>query len=263
MGTNSEDQGLRTAVITGATSGLGLVVARELAGAGVRVVIGARNTRKADAVIAELPGAGHTAYTLDLADLDSVREFAAAVRGSNARIDLLVNNAGIMAVPRTLSAQGYELQFAVNHLGHFALTAGLLDLIAGRIVTVTSVLHRKGRLDLEDPAAERGYSANAAYNRSKLANAIFALELHRRLAAAGSQVRSIAAHPGYAVTNLQASVPPGLYRFLLTKLGNPLIAVPASKGAVPLLFAATSPDARSGELIGPGGPGRCVALRHR
>ncbi|WP_246607767.1 SDR family NAD(P)-dependent oxidoreductase [Paractinoplanes toevensis] len=240
------DQTGRVAVITGATSGLGLVMARELAGAGAQLIIGARDPAR----IAPLPGTGHTAYTLDLADLESVREFTTAVRGGHGRLDLLINDAGIMAVPRTLSAQGYELQFAVNHLGHFALTTGLLDRIDGRVVTVTSVLHRKGRLDLDDLTAANGYSPTDAYNRSKLANMVFALELSRRWAGV-----SVAAHPGYAATGLQGSVPPGLYRFLLTRIGNPLIAVSAEKGARPLLHAATAPGVTSGELIGPGGPG--------
>jgi NAD(P)-dependent dehydrogenase (short-subunit alcohol dehydrogenase family) len=251
MGTVEIDQTGRIAVITGATNGLGLIVARELAQAGAAVVIGARDPRKAAAVIDRLPGAGHHAYPLDLADLDSVRAFAAAVRSGHGRLDLLINNAGIMAVPRTLSAQGYESQFAVNHLAHFALTAALLDLITGRVVTVTSVLHRKGRLDLGTLRGEQPYSPTAAYNRSKLANLVFALELQRRLTAAGSRVRSIAAHPGYARTGLQSAVPGRLHRFLLTKIGNPLIAVSAEKGALPLLYAATAPQAQGGTLVGP------------
>ncbi|MET3423265.1 NAD(P)-dependent dehydrogenase (short-subunit alcohol dehydrogenase family) [Actinoplanes tereljensis] len=247
---NIPDQTGRVAVITGATSGLGLVVARELARAGARLIIGARDPGKASATIDLLPGTGHSTYPLDLADLDSVREFATAVRSGHGRLDLLINDAGIMAVPRTLSAQGYELQFAVNHLGHFALTTGLLDRIDGRVVTVTSVLHRKGRLDLDDLSAASGYSPTDAYNRSKLANMVFALELHRRWEGV-----SVAAHPGYARTGLQGSVPPGLYRFLLTRIGNPLVAVSAARGALPLLYAATAPQVASGELIGPGGPG--------
>ena len=197
------DQSGRVAVITGATSGLGLVVAREMAGAGARVVIGARDAGKAAAVIASLPGEGHIAYALDLADLNSVRDFTAAVRAGHDRLDLLINNAGIMAVPRATSAQGVELQFAVNHLAHFALTAALLDLITDRVVTVTSVLHRRGRLDLDTLDASGPYSANAAYNRSKLANMVFALELLRRLSAS---VRSVAAHPGYACMYLYVLV---------------------------------------------------------
>ena len=163
-----------------------------------------------------------------------------------------------MGIPRTLSAGGHELQLAVNHLGHFALTARLIDALThpgARVVTVTSVLHRKGTFDFDDLELARRYSTTAAYNRSKLANAVFGLELHRRLTAAGSPIRSVLAHPGYARTNLQHNGPSGFQRFVLTKLGNPLLAVSADRGALPLLHAATAEPVRGGELIGPGGLG--------
>jgi NAD(P)-dependent dehydrogenase (short-subunit alcohol dehydrogenase family) len=162
-----------------------------------------------------------------------------------------------MGIPRTLTAEGHEMQLAVNHLGHFAQTALLYAPLAAaenaRVVTVTSVLHAKGHLDFDDLQAERRYRATDAYNRSKLANAVFGLELHRRLTAAGSPVRSVLAHPGYARTNLQYNGPTGLRRFLLTKIGNPLVAMSAEQGALSLLYAATEPAAHGGELIAPGG----------
>jgi NAD(P)-dependent dehydrogenase (short-subunit alcohol dehydrogenase family) len=194
---------------------------------------------------------------LDLSDLESVREFAAQ---APARVDLLINNAGIMGVPRRLSAQGHELQFAVNHLGHFALTGRLLDRLGAspdaRVVTVTSTLARAGRIDFDDLTMARRYRTTAAYNRSKLANSLFGLELHRRLVAQGSPVRSVLAHPGYAATNMQSNGPTGMYRFLLSKVGNPLFAASAVQGAQPLLYAATDRSVRGGELIGPGGIGQ-------
>ncbi|MEV4347547.1 SDR family NAD(P)-dependent oxidoreductase [Actinoplanes sp. NPDC049596] len=227
-----------TVVITGASSGLGLATARALTDRGEHVIAAVRDERKARAV---LPAAVDIRHA-DLADLGSVRAFAATV----GRVDVLINNAGVMAPPRA------DLQFAVNHLAHFALTGLLLDRITGRVVTVTSVLAKKGRLNFADLGAG---SPSALYNQSKLANAVFGLELHRRLAAAGSPVQSLLAHPGYAVTGLQAGMRPSLNRLFLTKIGNPLLAVSAEKGARPILHAATDPAARSGQLIGPGGPG--------
>ncbi len=242
----------RTYVVTGASSGLGFETARAVAERGGHVILAVRDERKGRAAQARLSGSSEVRL-VDLADLDSVRAFAAGLE----RVDVLINNAGVMAPPRTLSAQGYELQFAVNHLAHFALTGLLLDrLTAGadpRVVTVSSVLHKKGRLDFDDLNGERRYRATGAYNQSKLANAAFGLELHRRLTDAGSPVRSLLAHPGYAATGLQAAVQPGLYRTLLTKVGNPLLAVSAEQGARPTVHAATSPEVRSGEFLGPGG----------
>ncbi|WP_433291055.1 oxidoreductase [Actinoplanes sp. CA-030573] len=248
---NTPPQDGRIAVVTGATSGLGLEVTRALAGAGARVILAVRDTDRGGAVRDSLPGRGHQARRLDLSDLDSVRAFAAAV---DEPIDVLVNNAGVMAIPYARSAQGHEMQFAVNHLGHFALTLLLMPRLeaapAARVVPVTSVLAKKGRLE-EGPR----YDPKAAYNRSKLANAVFGIELHRRLTAAGSPVTSVPAHPGYSRTNLQSNGPTGLHRFLLEKIGNPLLAQDAAKGALPLLYAATDPAVRGGQLIGPDGPG--------
>ncbi|MFB7910961.1 oxidoreductase [Kitasatospora sp. NPDC056076] len=255
------DQTGRLFVVTGASSGLGLATARALAHRGGRVVLAVRDEAKGRRVAAEItaerPGASLEVRRLDLADLDSVRAFAERLRSDGLRPDVLVNNAGVLAPPRTLSAQGHELQFAANHLGHFALTGLLLDLLAGgtdpRVVTVSSANHRQGRFHFDDLTGERGYSPMGRYNQSKLANAVFGRELHRRLTAADSPVRSLLAHPGYAATGIQAgSVGP--VKLLFGRLLRPLAQTP-DRGALPQLFAATAPDALGGQFIGPGGMG--------
>ncbi|MFF9622904.1 oxidoreductase [Streptomyces griseosporeus] len=256
------DQTGRTFVVTGANSGLGLATTRALARRGAHVVLAVRDESKGRRAVAgiaaEVPDARLEVHSLDLADLDSVRAFADRLHADGPRPDVLVNNAGVMAPPRTLSTQGHELQFAANHLGHFALTGLLLDLLAEgedpRVVTVTSLNHRQGRLDFDDLHGERGYAPMRFYNQSKLANAVFGHELHRRLGAAGSPVRSLLAHPGYTATNLQTSAPTGLVRFLFGRLLAPLAQSPG-RGALPQLYAATRPDAESGQFLGPGGPG--------
>ncbi|TDC78313.1 oxidoreductase [Streptomyces hainanensis] len=256
------DQAGRVFVVTGANSGLGLATTRALAHAGGHVVLAVRDEEKgrraAAEITAERPDAVLEVRRLDLADLDSVRAFADRLRGDHPRLDGLVNNAGLMAPPRSLSPQGHELQFACNHLGHFALTGLLLDrLTAGtdpRVVTVTSVNHRRAHLRFDDLTGERHYAPMAFYNQSKLANAVFGRELHRRLTAAGSPVRSVLAHPGYTATHLQTNVTFGLWRVLLGRLGNPLFAQPAARGALPQLYAATEPGVAGGEFIGPDGP---------
>ncbi|MFJ9696516.1 oxidoreductase [Kitasatospora sp. NPDC101183] len=251
------DQRGRVCVVTGANSGLGLETTRALVRAGGHVVLAVRDEAKG-CEAAERVGGSTEVRRLDLADLDSVRAFAGRLREEHTRVDVLVNNAGVFAPPRTLSAQGYELQLAANHLGHFALTGLLLDLLAEgrdpRVVTVSSLNHRQGRLDFEDLHGERRYSPMGHYNRSKLANAVFGWQLHRRLAAAGSPVRSLLAHPGYAATNIQTSAPTGLLKFLFGRLLIPL-AQGAERGALPQLYAATAEEARSGQFIGPGGIG--------
>ncbi|WP_246614160.1 oxidoreductase [Paractinoplanes bogorensis] len=237
-----------TYVVTGANSGLGFATTKALTDRGGHVVMGVRDEKKGRAAQARLEKGSSEVRVVDLADLESVRAFAAGIE----RVDVLVNNAGVMAPPPTLSAQGFEVQFAVNHLAHFALTGLLLDRITDRVVTVSSVLHRKGRLRFDDLNAARG---NQAYNQSKLANAVFGIELDRRLRASGQKIRSVLAHPGYAVTNLQAGVQEGLYRTLLLRLGNPILAVPAEQGARPTVFAATEPGVQGGQFIGPSGLG--------
>ncbi|MGW0659025.1 oxidoreductase [Streptodolium elevatio] len=256
------DQTGRVFVVTGANSGLGLASARALARKGGHVVLAVRDEAKGRAaaadITAEHPHASVEVRPLDLADLDSVRAFADRLRAERRAVDVLLNNAGVMAPPRTLSAQGHELQFAANHLGHFALTGLLLGLMAGaadpRVVTVSSVNHRKARMYFDDIAGERSYSPMGFYNQSKLANAVFGRELHLRLAAAGSPVRSVLAHPGYTATNLQMNGTVGLWRVLLGRIGNPLLAQSPARGALPQLYAATEPNVASGDFIGPDGP---------
>lgn len=207
------DQGGRLAVVTGANSGLGQVAARELARAGARVVLACRSeARGRDALNllrGEVPGAEAEVRRLDLGDLASVREFATALSGE--RVDLLLNNAGVMALPYGTTADGFETQFGVNHLGHFALTGLLLPALlavpGARIVTVSSMTHVMANIDARDLNSERGYRRWVAYARSKSANLLFTHELARRLAAHGSEVVAAAAHPGYAATNLQTAGP--------------------------------------------------------
>ncbi|MEU8530893.1 oxidoreductase [Streptomyces sp. NPDC048629] len=255
------DQTDRVFVVTGANSGLGLATTRALARHGGHVILAVRDESKgrraASGITAEQPGASLEVRRLDLADLDSVRTFATELRADHQHLDVLVNNAGVMAPPRTLSPQGHELQFAANHLGHFALTGLLLDLLTTghdpRVVTVSSLNHRQGELRLDDLAGERGYAPMAFYNRSKLANAVFGHELHRRLAEARSPVRSLLAHPGYASTALQGKAV-GMVKLLFGRLLAPLAQSP-ERGALPQLFAATAPEAESGRFIGPDGRG--------
>jgi NAD(P)-dependent dehydrogenase (short-subunit alcohol dehydrogenase family) len=242
------DQAGRTAVVTGANSGLGAATALALASAGARVVLACRNTEKGEAVAADMPGSPEV-RRLDLADLSSVREFAAGLTGP---IDVLVNNAGVMALPQRRTADGFEMQVGTNHLGHFALTGLLLDRITDRVVTVSSALHKSGRINVADLNYEqRRYGRWAAYGQSKLANLMFALELQRRLSAAGSTVRSMAAHPGYASTELQGHTES--FQDKVMVLGNRLLAQPAAGGALPSLYAATLLDLPGGSYVGPGG----------
>jgi len=238
----------RTAVVTGANSGLGLATARALAGAGAHVVLAVRDTARGEAAARSITGDVEV-RRLDLADLSSVREFAGSWTGD---LDLLVNNAGIMMVPQGRTADGFELQFGTNHLGHFALTALLLPHVTDRVVTVSSGLHRSGTIVLDDLNWERRpYSDTGAYGASKLANLLFALELQRRLTASGSTVRSMAAHPGYAATNLQSHTENRL-KDLAMKLGNRFIAQSDADGALPTLFVATA-DLPGGSYAGPSG----------
>ncbi|MFI8287729.1 SDR family NAD(P)-dependent oxidoreductase [Streptomyces sp. ms191] len=254
------DQTGRVFVVTGANSGLGLATTRALAHRGGHVILAVRDEEKgrraAAGITGELPDARLEVRRLDLADLDSVRAFAERTRADHPRIDVLVNNAGVMAPPRTLSAQGHELQFAANHLGHFALTGLLLGALTDgqdpRVVTVSSANHRQGRLFLDDLTGERAYRPMAFYNQSKLANALFGHELHRRLTSAGSPVRSLLAHPGYAATNLQRDGPVGIVRLLFGRVLSPLAQTP-DRGALPQLYAATDPGAEGGTFIGPDG----------
>ncbi|NCT89593.1 SDR family NAD(P)-dependent oxidoreductase [Cellulomonas sp. APG4] len=249
------DQTGRRAVVTGATSGLGYETARVLAAHGADVVVTSRGAARAEAAAAELTritGAKVDGLSLDLGDLDSVGHAADAVLAGGP-LDLLINNAGIMATPRRLSPQGFESQLAVNHLGHVALTARLLAHLrpGGRVVTVSSGLHRVARTDFDDPASERRYSPFRAYGRSKLANLLFAFELDRRLRAAGATVASLAAHPGHAESGLRDHMGP-VSRAVGHVMGA-LIGHSTADGALPQLRAATDPAATGGEFYGPGG----------
>jgi NAD(P)-dependent dehydrogenase (short-subunit alcohol dehydrogenase family) len=253
----------RVFIVTGANSGLGLATSHALAQHGGHVILAVRDRAKGEraaaGIAAVAPGARVEVRTLDLADLDAVRRFADALHADHDRLDVLVNNAGIMAPPRTLSPQGNEIQMAVNHLGHFALTGLLLDLLAAgsdaRIVTVSSVNHRHARIRWDDLTGERGYGSMRYYNASKLANAIFGWELHRRLSASGSPVRSVLAHPGYSATKLQTQPTTRLWMVLLASVGNVVLGQRAERGAWPQLYAATEPGVAAGAFIGPGGPG--------
>ncbi|MFF5185029.1 oxidoreductase [Streptomyces sp. NPDC000345] len=254
------DQGGRSAVVTGANSGLGYVVARELARKGARVVLACRSEARGAAaverLVGEVPGADVDLARLDLGDLSSVREFATSYHGP---LDLLVNNAGVMALPYGTTADGFETQFGVNHLGHFALTGLLLPALlaapsGARVVTVSSMMHLVGNIDARDLNSERRYRRWLAYGRSKTANLLFTHELARRLEAAGADVVAAAAHPGYAATNLQTAGPRAEGRRAaerLMELGNRVVAQPAAAGALPVLYAATAPGVRPDSFTGP------------
>jgi NAD(P)-dependent dehydrogenase (short-subunit alcohol dehydrogenase family) len=238
----------RTAVITGANSGIGRAAARALAAAGARVTLAVRDPEKGRAAAAAMPG-DTDVRELDLANLASVRSFAAGWEGD---IDLLINNAGVMVPPLTRTADGFELQFGTNHLGHFALTNLLLDHVTGRVVTVSSTGHRMGRIDFDDLNWERKpYKAWAAYGQSKLANLLFTSELQRRLSEAGSPVIATAAHPGYASTNLQFHSQRRSMD-LIGAIGNRLLAQDENGGALPTLYAAVA-DVPGNSFAGPGG----------
>ncbi len=253
---NIPDQSGRTFVVTGANSGLGYVTALELARHHGHVIMVVRNEAKGREAIstigAKVPGASLELRVADFIDLDSVKALGSALASEGRKIDVLVNNAGIMMPPRSLSPQGHESQFATNHLSHFALTGLLLDRITDRVVTVSSDLHRPGFMHWDDLTGAQKYSPTGFYSQSKFANVLFGLELDRRLRAAGSKVRSIITHPGYAATNLQSTGPTGIMKFLMI-IGNKVMAQPMEKGAWSQLYAATDPGALSGQYIGPKG----------
>ena len=255
------DQAGRTVIVTGANSGLGYLTSLELARQGAHVIMAARDLEKgrmAQArILATRPRGSTELRQLDLADLDEVKAFAHRLLDEHKPIDVLVNNAGIMMPPRTLTPQGHELQFGVNHLAHFALTGLLLPLLLkgrdSRVVTLSSDLHKRGRIHFDDLAGDRKYGRIAFYAQSKFANVLFALELDRRLRAAGLSIKSLLAHPGYAATNLQMSGPSGVLK-LFMRFGNRFFAQPAEMGVLPQLYAIAAPEACSGQFIGPDGP---------
>ena len=249
------DQTGRTAIVTGANTGIGLETARMLALKGANVVLACRNLEKGKVAVEHVqsarPRGSATLAALDLSDLDSVAAFAAAFAASHERLDLLVANAGVMVPPLGRTKQGFELQLGTNHLGHFALVGRLLPLVlrtgGARVVVVSSAAQNFGRIDRDDLNWERRpYRAWAAYSQSKLANELFALELHRRLWAAGSRVRVTSAHPGFTATDLQRTSP-------ASRLFNPIFGMKPEDGALPTLRAATDPAAASGTYWGPRG----------
>ncbi|MBV7696879.1 oxidoreductase [Streptomyces sp. TRM70350] len=242
----------RTAVVTGANSGIGLAAADALAGAGAHVVFAVRDPQRGRTAAATVRGSTEV-RRLDLADLASVREFA---QGWGDRpLDLLINNAGVMMLPEQRTKDGFEMQFGTNHLGHFALTNLLLPYVTDRVVTVSSGAHRFGTgvIDFDDLNLTKGYTPVRAYAQSKLANLLFTLELQRRLTETGSRVRALAVHPGYAATNLQSHAANPVSRAVM-QLGNKLFAQDDRAGALPTLYAAVM-DLPGASFVGPDGLG--------
>lgn len=256
----------RLAIVTGANSGIGYQTARYLARAGATVILACRSREKGEAARAKIvaenpvgnPAAKVELRVLDVADLDSVRSFAAEFASGGRALDLLINNAGVMAIPsRRTTPQGFEMQFGTNHLGHFALTGLLLPALLrqpnSRVVTVASIAHKGGRLNFDDLNAERSYDPRGAYQQSKLANLVFGLEFDRRLRARSAATTSVIAHPGVAVTNIVSN---GMGTGLKGRIVNallPLVAQSDDRGAWPLVYAATSPQAHGGGYYGPDG----------
>ncbi len=260
----------KTAIVTGANSGIGYETALALAGKGARVVLACRNQTTGEDAVTRIrtahPKTGDASFAhLDLGDLASVRSFAAEMATAHPVIDILCNNAGVMMCPRGHTADGFETQLGTNHLGHFALTGLLFDQLSqspsARVVTVASVYHRRGRIDFDNLNSEKRYSKTRAYAQSKIANLLFTFELQRRCAATGKPIIAVAAHPGWTATNLQQNA--ALFRVL-----NPVFAQQPWSGARPTLYAATAPDVRGGEYFGPdrrfeliGGPTRVKAVK--
>ena len=257
----------KTIVVTGANSGLGLETTRLLAGRGAHVVMACRTAAKAEAALQEVergvPNASLEFMPLDLADLASVRAFAETFTSAHAKLDVLINNAGVMAIPRRETADGFEMQFGTNHLGHFALTGALMPTLlqtpGARVVTVSSLMHRVGSMRFDDLHGRRSYDKWRAYNQSKLANLLFCYELDRRLRVVDADVRSVAAHPGYSATNLQAVGPQASGSKLAERfyaLSNKIVAQPAHMGAMPSVFAAVGDPVSGGGFYGPEGLGQ-------
>jgi NAD(P)-dependent dehydrogenase (short-subunit alcohol dehydrogenase family) len=263
---NIPDLNGKTIVITGGNSGLGFECARAMTTKGAHVVLACRDLGKAGAAVERItsarPSVSLEAMALDLADLSSVRSFTAAFSEKFAKLDVLLNNAGVMALPRMLTKDGFEMQFGTNHLGHFALTglllARLLNTPGARVVTVSSYMHKMGKIAFDDLQGETSYNNWRAYNQSKLANLLFTYELQRRFERQGASVIAVASHPGYSDTNLQLVAPrmkgSGIGTQLMS-LSNKFFAQTAYMGALPSLYAATSEEVRGGDYIGPGGPG--------
>jgi NAD(P)-dependent dehydrogenase (short-subunit alcohol dehydrogenase family) len=252
------DQTGKVAIVTGANRGIGFEAARALASKDAQVVMACRSQERgaaaAQQIYAEYPDAMVDLMELDLADLASVRQFAKRFTSRYDRLDILINNAGVRMAPELRrTADGFEAQFGTNHLGHFALTGLLLDLLIhtsdARVVTVSSVAHRQGRMDFDNLNGERSYDQQVAYGTSKLANLLFTYELHRRFEASGVGTIAAASHPGW--TNTSFTEHPTLIRVF-----SSLFAMPPEQGALPTLYAATAPDVRGGDYYGPGGLGQ-------
>lgn len=258
------EQAGRIAVVTGANSGLGFYTSQALALKGAKVIMACRNLEKGEMARQSImhggAGADPEVWQLDLASLESVMQFALKFRSSGMRLDLLINNAGLMAIPYARTAEGFEMQFGVNHLGHFVLSAQLWPILTGtagsRLVQVASIAHRFGKINFEDIHWEKGYKKWKAYGMSKLANLLFIRELAKRLDVNGSGVTVAAAHPGWAATELQAKGA----RIKGSQLGaasmnliNKLLAQPGDRGALPSLYAATAGDVEQGDYFGPDG----------
>ena len=254
----------KTIVVTGGNSGIGYEAALEFARKRAQVVLACRDLGKARDAVARItsaaPGATVEAMLLDLANLASVRGFAEAFRIAHKGLDLLCNNAGLMAIPYRRTVDGFEMQFGTNHLGHFALTGLLLDRLlatdGARVVTVSSSAHRMGSIHFDDLQGQKGYHKWFAYGQSKLANLLFTFELQRKADAAGAKLLSVACHPGYAATNLQAAGPRmerSPFMETVMAAGNALFSQSATMGALPTLYAAISADVRGGDYIGPDG----------
>ncbi|WP_336326973.1 oxidoreductase [Halovenus sp. HT40] len=259
------DQSGQTVVLTGANSGLGYEATKAFAEKGAHVVMACRSVERGesarDSIREQFPAASLSVRELDLADLESVRSFAESFVEEYDSLDMLCNNAGVMAVPRQETEDGFEMQFGVNHLGHFALTGHLLDVLEStsgqpRVVTHSSGVHERGKIEFDDLHWEDSYDKWSAYAQSKLANVLFAYELDRRLRTADVDVLSTACHPGYAATNLQKRGPEmagSRLRLAAMKVANAVLAQSAEAGALPMLYAATHEEITGGEYVGPGG----------
>ena len=252
----------RVVIITGGNSGIGYEAAKALAAKNAQVVLAVRDQAKGalakQEILLQHPLAAIDVMRLDLASLASIRQFAQEFQSRYDRLDVLINNAGVMALPRRLTTDGFEMQFGTNHLGHFALTGLLIDTLlatpASRAVTVSSMLHMSGKIRFDDLMGEKSYDKQAAYSQSKLANLLFAYELQRKLAGIPADTISLGAHPGYAATNLQYAGPEmegSKASRLMMQLANSLFAQSAEMSALPILYAALSPDISGGEYAGP------------
>ena len=258
------DQTGRVAIVTGGNSGLGFETSLALAAKNAHVILAVRDNEKGAAAVHRIlkahPKSQVEMRLLDLASLASIQQFAQAFRQDFDRLDVLINNAGVMAIPRRETTDGFEMQFGVNHLGHFALTGDLFELLLStphsRVVTVSSLMHQSGRINFDDLMGVKNYSKSSAYAQSKLANLLFAYELQRRLNSLNDPMLSVAAHPGYAATNLQSAGPEmegaALSKFF-ADLGNTLLAQSAAMGALPILYAAGALAVTGGKYYGPDG----------